>query len=126
MAEYSLERAIGAVVDAITDPGFLLTMAALALVITALVVYERNREPSKRDIEIRRCRETTSHRVDKKPLRPLSVNYFQRIPGHLYAHQTCICGYRTRVRHLGGPNSKRAIAYRNDGGQPVAAAKGEK
>ena len=126
MAEYSLERAISAVVEAITDPGFLLAMAILALVIAALVIYERHREPTKRDIEIRRCRETTSHRIDKKPLRPLSVNYFQRIPGHLYSQQTCLCGYRTRVRWLGGPNSKRAIAYRNDGGQPLQPGRTEK
>ena len=100
----------------LADPSLYIFSACVVVAFTALVTIGLRRPLSKRDLEVRQCYEETRHRPDRRPKHALHRNVFQRIPG-LWSEQECRCGEKTRLQYLGGPESRRAVAFKNSGGQ---------
>lgn len=114
-SEYTFADAVAAVVRAITDPGFLLTLAVIVAVIALLVAFTPKLEVTGRMKEIELCRLETHHKPNRKPDAPLRRGIIPRLPGWVYSEQVCRCAYKSRVRLIAHGSSAKAQRWRNEG-----------
>ena len=113
MDDYTFDDALAAILAPGSDPVFWFSLVGFALVMTLLVlVTPRLKVDEKHLAVVEACRRETRHRCDRKPNAPLRRSWYQRFPG-LWSEQVCRCRDRQRIRYLGGPNSARAIAFKN-------------
>ena len=113
IADYTFDDAIGAVLAPAADPLFWLSLAGLAVAVALLVLLTPKLKVDEKHLAaVEACRRETGHRCNRKPNAPLRRNIFQRFPG-VWSEQVCRCRDRQRIRWLGGPNSARAVAFKN-------------